>query len=78
MDTGGEIKLGGNAACVLALVKYCELMDTRHWLPLIDKLALGIASLQDPETGRFNHVLHATDLSVKQASRIIYYDGEAV
>ena len=78
VDTGGEIKLGGNAACVLALVKYCELMDTRHWLPLIDKLALGIASLQDPATGRFNHVLHATDLTVKQASRVIYYDGEAV
>jgi len=77
VDTGGEIKLGGNAACVLTLVKYCELMDTRRWLPLLDKLALGIASLQDPATGRFNHVLHATDLSVKQASRIIYYDGEA-
>ncbi|MDQ0044883.1 glutamate ligase domain-containing protein [Variovorax boronicumulans] len=77
VDTGGEIKLGGNAACVLALVKYCELMDTRRWLPLLEKLALGIVSLQDPATGRFNHVLHATDLAVKQASRVIYYDGEA-
>jgi UDP-N-acetylmuramyl pentapeptide synthase len=77
VDTGGEIKLGGNAACVLALVKYCELTDTRRWLPLLEKLALGIASLQDPATGRFNHVLHAADLTVKQASRIIYYDGEA-
>ncbi|MEZ2298030.1 Mur ligase family protein [Variovorax sp. RCC_210] len=77
VDTGGEIKLGGNAACVLALVKYCELMETRHWLALLEKLALGIVSLQDPATGRFNHVLHASDLAVKQASRIIYYDGEA-
>jgi UDP-N-acetylmuramyl pentapeptide synthase len=77
VDTGAEIKLGGNAACVLALVKYCELMDTRRWLPLLEKLALGIVSLQDPATGRFNHVLHATDLTLKQASRIIYYDGEA-
>lgn len=77
VDTGGEIKLGGNAACVRALVKYCELMDTRHWLPLLEKLALGIVSLQDPATGRFNHVLNASDLTVKQASRIIYYDGEA-
>jgi UDP-N-acetylmuramyl pentapeptide synthase len=77
VDIGGEIKLGGNAACVLALVKYCELMDTRRWLPLLDKLALGIASLQDPATGGFNHVLHANDLTLKQASRIIYYDGEA-
>lgn len=77
VDTGGEIKLGGNAACVLALVKYCELMETRRWLPLLERLALGIVSLQDPATGRFNHVLHAADLTVKQASRIIYYDGEA-
>ena len=77
VDTGGEIKLGGNAACVLALVKYCELMDTRHWLALLEKLALGMVSLQDPATGRFNHVLHANDLTVKQASRIICYDGEA-
>jgi UDP-N-acetylmuramyl pentapeptide synthase len=77
VDTGGEIRLGGNAACVLALVKYCELTDTRRWLPLLEKLALGIVSLQDPATGRFNHVLHATDLTLKQASRIIYYDGEA-
>jgi hypothetical protein len=77
VDTGGEIRLGGNAACVLALVKYCELMETRHWLPLLEKLALGIVSLQDPATGRFNHVLHASDLAVKQALRTIYYDGEA-
>ncbi|NVM87250.1 UDP-N-acetylmuramyl pentapeptide synthase [Variovorax sp. SG517] len=77
VDTGGEIKLGGNAACVLALVKYCELMETRRWLPLLERLAVGIASLQDPASGRFNHVLHASDLTVKQASRVIYYDGEA-
>jgi len=77
VDTGGEIKLGGNAACVLALVKYSELMDTRHWLPLLEKLALGIVSLQDASTGRFNHVLHAADLTLKQASRIVCYDGEA-
>lgn len=77
VDTGEEIRLGGNAACVLALVKYCEAMDTRDWLPLLEKLALGIASLQDGATGSFSHVLHAGDLRVKQASRVIYYDGEA-
>jgi UDP-N-acetylmuramyl pentapeptide synthase len=78
VDTGAEIKLGGNAACVLALVKYSELTETSNWLPLLEKLALGIASLQDPLTGRFNHVLHAADLTLKQASRIVYYDGQAV
>ncbi|QOF77774.1 glutamate ligase domain-containing protein [Variovorax sp. 38R] len=77
VDTGGEIRLGGNAACVRMLVRYCELMETRHWLPLLEKLALGIVALQDPASGRFDHVLHAADLTLKQASRVIFYDGEA-
>ena len=77
VDTGGEIRLGGNAACVRMFVRYCELMETRHWLPLLEKLALGIVALQDPASGRFDHVLHAADLSLKQASRVIFYDGEA-
>ncbi|RIX84016.1 glutamate ligase domain-containing protein [Acidovorax cavernicola] len=77
VDTGGEIRLGGNAACVRMFVRYCELMETRHWLPLLEKLALGIVALQDPASGRFDHVLHAADLTLKQASRVIFYDGEA-
>nr|WP_228121975.1 Mur ligase family protein [Variovorax paradoxus] len=77
VDTGGEIRLGGNAACVRMLVRYCELMETRHWLPLLEKLALGMVALQDPASGRFDHVLHAADLTLKQASRVIFYDGEA-
>jgi UDP-N-acetylmuramyl pentapeptide synthase len=77
VDEDEEIKLSGNAACVLAWVKYCEATDTREWLPLLEKLALGIVSMQDAGTGRFNHVLHAADLTVKQASSAIYFDGEA-
>ncbi len=76
VDSGEEIKLGGNAVCVLALVKYCEAMDTRRWQPLLEKLALGIVWMQH-ENGRFDHVLDAADLSLRQASRIVYYDGEA-
>ncbi|WP_431127681.1 glutamate ligase domain-containing protein [Variovorax paradoxus] len=77
IDTGEEIKLGGNAACVLALAKYCEAMGTRDWLPLLEKLALGIAWMQDTATGRFNHVLHAADLQLKQSSHAVCHDGQA-
>ncbi|MFC6623053.1 UDP-N-acetylmuramoyl-tripeptide--D-alanyl-D-alanine ligase [Novosphingobium panipatense] len=77
VDTGAEIKLGGNAVAVLALCKHAELTGDRQHVLLMEALAEGILYMQDKESGRFTHVLAYPGLQVKQDFRIIYYDGEA-
>jgi UDP-N-acetylmuramoyl-tripeptide--D-alanyl-D-alanine ligase len=77
VDCGGEIKLGGNAVAILALVKYRQLTGDHRHQALCDGLAQTILSMQDPVSGRFDHVLNYPALDVKQSFRTIYYDGEA-
>lgn len=77
VDTGNEIKLGGNALLILALSEYSRAFDAGYVLPMAERLARGITRMQEPSTGRFMHVLNFPDLSVKAENRIIYYDGEA-
>lgn len=77
IDTGGEIKLGGNAVAILAIAKYVELSGDRSQIALLGALAEGILHMQDQADGSFIHVLRYPSLEVKQARRTIYYDGEA-
>lgn len=77
VDEGGEIKLGANAVALLALTRHAQVFGSQEHAGLMDQLGEGILSMQDGATGRFVHVLHAEDLTVKEAHRIIYYDGEA-
>jgi hypothetical protein len=77
VDTDKEIKLGGNAVLVLALAKYSEVFGFKDVLPMAERLARGMERLQDPQSGRFVHVVNVPDLSVKEENRIVFYDGEA-
>lgn len=71
-----EIKLGANGVALLALCKYTSVFEDTSYMHVMRALGRGIQSMQE-EDGRFIHILYAEDLQVKEAFRIIYYDGEA-
>lgn len=71
-----EIKLGANAAALLALENYMQVFKDRSFVEVAQALAIGIQYMQQAD-GSFVHVLDNQTLNVKEISRIIYYDGEA-
>lgn len=77
VDTGGEIKLGGNAVAILALAKYSTVARIDDFNRLMAELAEGICFMQDRRSGAFRHVLAFPSLETKAAFRTIYYEGEA-
>lgn len=69
-----ELKLGAQAMLILALCKYQEVAHDEEFLPVLLEAYHGVTRFLQP-SGRFNHVLNS-DLTVKEAFRIIYYEGE--
>jgi hypothetical protein len=72
-----EIKLGANAAAILALSKYSRVFNDYKYVQTMEYLAEGIDYCHDKQDGSFVHVLNFPDLSIKEKFRVIYYDGEA-
>ncbi|MFO2465578.1 hypothetical protein OOJ96_18045 [Pseudomonas sp. 15FMM2] len=77
VDVGNEIKLGANAVAILAFTQHAVVGGCIDHLPLLEKLAQGVLHMQQSKDGSFVHVLNYPDLTVKEAFRTIYYEGEA-
>lgn len=72
----GEMHLGGNALCLLAICEYTERFKDDRYLQFAEKLANGILSCQQPD-GRFYHGFNH-QLELMHQDIVVYYDGEAV
>ncbi len=73
-----EVKLGGNAVSILVMTEYMDAVGSDKYKKLCIELGNGILELFDSKTGEFFHVLNFPDLSPKEKTRTVYYDGEAV
>jgi hypothetical protein len=77
VDERDEVKLGGNAVAILALLEHARISGSAASRELAERLGEGILRMQDRATGAFVHVLNYPALDVKEPFRIIYYEGEA-
>lgn len=73
-----EVKLGANAVSILVMTEYMDVTGSDKYKKLCIELGNGILELFDSSTGEFFHVLNIPDLSEKEKTRTVYYDGEAV
>jgi len=72
-----EIKLGANGVAIIMLTEYMDVFKEGTYNRIVKCLANGILELQNAETGKYYHVLNASDFSRKDEFRVVYYDGEA-
>ena len=72
-----EIKLGQNAAFILAVCSYIQYgRSNKKYLKAAQNVAKGLVNMID-ENGETTHVLNYPDLTVKDSFRVIYYEGQA-
>ncbi len=73
-----EVKLGGNAVAIIVFTEYMNVTGSDRYKKLCVELGNGILELMDAATGEFTHILDIPSLKVKDKTRTVYYDGEAV
>ena len=74
-EEDGEYELGGNGLAVLALSEVDDVLGEERYKEDCLSLGDGILFMQNPETGRFNHILNL-DFTVKEQFHTEFYDGE--
>ena len=73
----GEVKLGGNGVAIVMYTEYMDVFKSDKYIEMVRKLGNGILELQNPETGKYWHILSYPGFERKEELRTVYYDGEA-